>query len=563
MSGVRGGRGCRVARGGQGQRRACGGLWARLGGAALLALASAVWAETAAGQTPAQAGDAWWRQWSPLAPVADLVRPAAPVPVFPLVTLAPAPRVGLAWTAGNPATLARDAADAHTEFRGVARGESGVFKRPLDPGRAGSLLASASGWRPLGTSGGVVGGVTVERASMADGAPADIGEPYGMTPHIFADSSGTDLGRTLARLEGAGGWTLGDWGIGLGLGHQSWDTRTGVTQVPRFQRGSRSGATMGVTRDLAAGRLTVGAHGRWRSEVQQLSLTTRQAETTAFLFEGYSEPVLTRLASKQGYARRVEREGGAAALSAELRVGGLRWVAFGEASKLDERQFEQLITNDPPTDHWNTRGHAAGLAAETGEADGGTHVVAMLRWTSVSGDATRAGLEEEGVLFEADESVLDGALDVRFDSGNGWRTGAHVSVVREDRDRIDRLTRIHSSVKAWRPALAVEAAREVSDRFALGAGAGLAWYTPSGGIPDPAKRGAGYREWIGPELSYLAMASRTLSGLVTLRWLSPGGQAVSLEARYDRATVREGEVRLPLAPTGSRGAWSVAVRWAW
>ncbi|MGM0386410.1 MAG: hypothetical protein ACQERF_10590, partial [Actinomycetota bacterium] len=69
-----------MARGGQGQRRACGGLWARLGGAALLALASAVWAETAAGQTPAQAGDAWWRQWSPLAPVADLVRPAAPVP---------------------------------------------------------------------------------------------------------------------------------------------------------------------------------------------------------------------------------------------------------------------------------------------------------------------------------------------------------------------------------------------------------------------------------------------------------------------------------------------------
>ncbi len=318
-----------------------------------------------------------------------------------------------------------------------------------------------------------------------------------------------------------------------------------------------------MTRDLAAGRLTVGAHGRWRSEVQQLSLSTRQAETTAFLFEGYSEPVLTRLASKQGYARRVEREGGAAALSAELRAGGVRWVAFGEASKLDERQFEQLTTNDPPTDHWNTKGHAAGLAAEAGEADGGTHVVAMLRWTSVSGDATRAGLEEEGVLFEADESVLDGALDLRFDPGNGWRTGAHVSVVREDRDRIDRLTRIHSSVKAWRPGLAVEAAREVSDRFALGAGAGLAWYTPSGGIPDPTKRGAGYRDWIGPELSYLAMASRTLSGLVTLRWLSPGGQAVSLEARYDRATVRESEVSFPLAPTGSRGAWGVVVRWAW
>jgi hypothetical protein len=34
--------------------------------------------------------------------------------------------------------------------------------------------------------------------------------------------------------------------------------------------------------------------------------------------------------------------------------------------------------------------------------------VAILRWTSVAGDATRAELEEEGTLFEADERVVEG-----------------------------------------------------------------------------------------------------------------------------------------------------------
>lgn len=523
----------------------------------------AVFAAPVAGQTPDGGGDGWWRRWSPLAPVADLVRPSAPVPVFSLVLLTPTPRIGLAWTAGNAAALARDVADAHTEFLGAVRGESGLFRRPLDAGRVGSQLVSASGWRPLGTSGGVVGGVTVERASSSEGAAANAFKPYGMSPHVFADSSGADLGRTLARIEGAGGWTLGAWGLGLALGHQSWDTRTGVTQMPRSQRGSRSGASVGITRDLASRRMTLGAHGRWRSEVQRLSLSTRQAETTAFLFEGYGEPVIQRLAARQGYARRVEREGGAAGLSAEIRTAGLRWIVFGEASKLEERQFDQLTTNYPPTDHWDARGHVAGIAAEAGAQERGTHVVASLRWTAVSGDATRAGLEEEGVLFEADESVVDGAVDLRVDPGNGWKAGAHLSILREDRDRTDRLGRIRSSVQAWRPGFALEAGHDVGTRLALGTGAGLAWYTPSGGIPDPSQMGAGYRTWIGPELSYVATGSRTLSGLLTLRWLSPGGQAVSIEARYERVSVREAAVSLPLAPTGSRSVWNMVARWSW
>jgi hypothetical protein len=529
----------------------------------VLVLLCSGWAQAVSAQEPAESGDGWWRHVSPLAPMADLVRWSAPVPVFPLVTSTAAPRVGLAWTAGNPAALTRDAADAHTEFRGATREERGAYRRPLDAGHTSSFLGAASGWRPVGNSGGVSGGVTFERMSLTGGAFAALDEPYGTTPHILADSAGTDLGRTLARLEGAGGWRLGGWGLGLGLGHQSWDTRTGVAQIPRFRHGSRTGASLGVTRDLASGRVTVGAHGRWRSEVQRLTVSTRLAETAVFRFEGYGEPARTWLEPRAGYTRRMERDGMAAAVSAQVRVAGVRGVAFGEASMLDERQFDRLNVNDPPTDDWNTRGHAAGIAADMGAPEGGTQVVAMLRWSTVSGEAMRAGLEEEGVLFTADESVLDGALDLRVVPGNGWMAGAHVSVVREDRDRIDRLARLRSSVQAWRPALAIEAARDLNDGFTLGAGAGLGWYTPSGGIPDPSPRGEGYRAWIGPELSYLATPSRTISGVGSLRWRRRGGETVSLEARYDQTAARDHSSIDWLAPSGSRSALNLALRWVW
>jgi hypothetical protein len=171
--------------------------------------------------------------------------------------------------------------------------------------------------------------------------------------------------------------------------------------------------------------------------------------------------------------------------------------------------------------------------------------------------------EEEGVLFEADESVIDGALDLRIEPGNGWTAGAHLSLMHEDRDRVDRLARLRSALRAWRPGVAVEAARDLGHRFALGAGAGLSWYTPSGGIPDPSTLGAGYRDWIGPELAYMATGSRTLSALVTLRWVSAEDRVLSIDARYDQMTVHEGSESQPLAPEGSRGAWTIGVRWMW
>lgn len=517
-------------------------------------------AAPAAAQTSSATAGVWWRSWSPLIPVADLARPQAPRPMFPRLFVPPAPRVGLHWNAGNPGAIPEDIEDTRTEFLARHTNESGEYSRPLDPGSKRSLVASASGWTPLGSSGGVIGGVTVEWASLGSSL-AGLTEPHSMSPHFFADTSGAVLGHTLARLEGAGGWNRGSWGLGLGLGYESWDTQTDQALVPRYQRGSRSGASIGFTRRLGPRGFTVGVQGRWHSEVQSLFLSTRAAGTTVYEFEGYGEPVVRpMMPTKDSYRRRVEREGGAVGLSGTLEAGGLQWVMFGELTKMGEKQSEQLV-NDPPSDDWDANGRALGIAAE-GEGLGGRgRLVAEVRWTQVSGEATRAGLEEEGILFEATEEALAATLDLRYAPTPRWETGARIEVSRTDRSRRDLLAQVRSSLQSWRPALAIEAGRGIGCKGTVSLGVGAAWETPVGGIPNATALGDGYRRWLAPELAYYATPSWTRSVLLTGRWGPVRDGFLSLEVRYDRSTAREAPVAFASAPEGSRGVWNVAVRW--
>jgi hypothetical protein len=456
--------------------------------------------------------------------------------------------------------LAHEVEDTRTEFQGRFVSEGGDYLRPLDTGNVNSLDLSAFGWRPLGNSGSVVGGVQVERASLAGGAPANVADPYAMTPHIFADTSATDLGRTLARLEGAGGWNVKGWGLGVALGHASWDTRTDVSLVPRFQRGSRSGVSLGVSRPIVPGRFAVGTHARWLSNVQMLSLSTREATTRIYIFEGYGEPVASDLAPRQGYSRRIEREGGAAGITGAATFAGLNVALFGEATRIMERQAHES-SNDPPTDRWDATGRTLGLAAESRPRDGRTRMHARVTWTRVSGEAGRAGLEDEGRLFEATEEVVEAALDYAFRPNADWSVGAHLGVYRDDRFRRDLLARVRSSIRTVRPTVALEARRAVGTSVAVGLGVGVGWSTPTGGIPNPDLRGDLYRVLIGPELAYYATPSRSNAAFFTLQWRRSAGDVLAVAVQYDRAAPRAASVRLPLAPDGNRTTWDVAVRW--
>ena len=506
----------------------------------------------AQGSSPQRVG--WQGDPTALAPVAELVREPAPVPQLPLLLTAPAPRAGLFWTLGNPAALPLELNDRYTAFRAAYTDEAGTYRRPLDAASTGTIAVSGSGWRPVGARGALSGGVVVQQTSM-DQMAAGVSDPYGMSPHLFSDTSGTSLGETAARLDGAGGWRLGGWGLGLALGFDTWTTRTGVARVPRFQRGVRPTATAGLTRTL--GPLVLAAHARWQAEVQTTSLTTRGVTDRVYDIAGYTEPVPVDLGPGQGYYRRIERDAAALGGGAGLTTGTIRWIAFGEVTRLDERQSSQQ-NNNPPTDNWDATGHVLGLSVEAALAGGRGRLVSGIRWSHVSGEATRADLVAEGILYRATDDAVDGGVDVRLRLGSRWQAGARLSITHDYDARDDILARVGSALRTWSPSFSLETAYDLSDRLALSLGAGAAWRTPIGSIPDPGPTGAGYQEWLAPELSYYATPTLTEALRVAARWRA-GGQEIAVQAQYGHTAARGAGYQLPFAPVGSRETWDVGV----
>jgi hypothetical protein len=93
----------------------------------------------------------------------------------------------------------------------------------------------------------------------------------------------------------------------------------------------------------------------------------------------------------------------------------------------------------------------------------------------------------------------------------------------------------------------------------LSVGAGVAWRTPIGSIPNPVSFGEGYREWLAPELSYYATSASMRSVRVAARWLATAGTGIALELHYSDAVPRFGGEQIPFAPQGDRRGWGVGV----
>jgi hypothetical protein len=510
---------------------------------------------TATAQGTAQVRTGWQGDASALAPVAELERGPAQAPPFSLLLVAPFTRAGLYWTLGNPGALPFELQDTYTAFRARYTDESGAYRRPLDAATITAFTASGSGWKPVGNAGALSGGVVVKCASLGQMA-SGVAEPYSMSPHFFADTSGTTLGETAARLDGAGGWRVGGWGLGLALGFDTWTALTGVSMVPRFQRGVLPAATAGITRKLGD-HLVLGAHARRRAERQTASLSARGTTNRVYRIEGFTEPVPIELGPSQGFYRRIERDAAAAGLGAAMVTGGTRWVAHGELTQLHERQ-STTQSNDPPLDKWDATGHVLGFAAETQFANQKGRLLAGARWTHVTGEATRAALVDEGILFHATDDAVDVGLDLRLRLGSGWETGARLGVNHDYDARDDILARVGSALRTWTPSFSLETACDLSDRLAVSLGAGVGWRTPIGSIPDPGATKAGYQGWLAPELSYYATPTLTDALRFAARWRA-GGQEIAVQAQYGHTTARGAAYQLPFAPAGSRETWDVAI----
>ncbi|MGD2152898.1 MAG: hypothetical protein PVG79_06485 [Gemmatimonadales bacterium] len=491
----------------------------------------------------------WARAWSPLAPLGELPRELpAGAAAFPELLTLPAPRVGLVWTAGNPAALPYEVEDSWVRFRAGLLEASGDLRRPLDPGAVSRRRLSAFGWRPLNGQAGVVGRVVVDRTNLKDGAFADVLRPYGSNPFVVIDTVGDELGRTAARLEGASGWRIGRLGLGLSLGYEAAETRTVASAAPRLNRSGAAGAVGGLALELSAnGGLRLGVSGRWRRSTQHVQIYTIQTPTRVYEIQGYGEPVPLDL-QPATYVRRLERDEWALGLSLAGRALGGHWALFARTENLSEGQHNEE-SNDPLTDRWEVDGWRAGAAYQR---QLGEHLLltAGVRASSLWGEARLA--DPEGVVFTCDEERWAADVELRFLGPGGWEAAALLTLLREDRTRRDRLAGTRSEVRAWQRGAGVAIGRRLGSRFAVAASAGLAGHQPAGAIPDPAVMGPVFTESMGPALALSVTGGLATALSLAGRWQVSGTAALWARVRYTSLAPRIGAIRIPLQPSGER-----------
>lgn len=498
----------------------------------------------------------WLQRWSPLRPLGDAARefPAAAA-AFPSLLTLPAPRVGLFWSAGNPAGLPADIPDSWGRFTASAGGASGDYRRPLDPGSVEGTGLGSTGWRTLGEGGAVIGRVAVDRTTLSDGVHMNRVDPYTATPFAIVDTSGADVSRTEAVLEGAGGMRLGPVALGLALAFAPAETRTVAAPVPKVNVSARPAATAGIAWRVGPA-LTIGAHGRWRRATQRLQHLAVAAGSRIYELAGFHEPIPLDLATY--YSRRIETEAMGAGVSAGGTVLGTDWVLHGEVGELEE-EFWDGSTDDETRDRWNATTLEAGLALQRPFRYADVEILATGRvlWSDLDGTAYL--VERDTTAFDAEAGTLRLDADVRLTHPSGWSGALTLGTTRATHLRRDDLARVYVDLSSWSPTAAVEVGRALGRGFAASAGAAVAQYAPAGALPDPTEMGEVYRAWVAPEHMMYGTPAFSYAGETTLRWTHTSGSNVWLRARYGSANRASSSYTFQFNPEGERKAWVVAL----
>ncbi len=249
--------------------------------------------------------------------------------------LLPVPGTGLFWTGGNPGALPWDVTDRRGDLSASVAGEDGDYRRPLDP--ASSTVARFGGmaWQPIAPRAAVIGRVLFDRTEHDPSSTNVMNDPYASSPFVITDTTRSPMRQTHARLEGAGGWRLGSWGLGLSAGHDARTTSSVAAPLSRANRAVFSGGTLGVVRDLNEGRWQVGVHGRWQVGEETVSIRESAADGAVHQLEGYQEVPLQSIQSF--FYRRISRDVRSAGASVGGRVGPARWTVHAEGVRLRDR----------------------------------------------------------------------------------------------------------------------------------------------------------------------------------------------------------------------------------
>jgi hypothetical protein len=494
----------------------------------------------------------WLRSWSALRSTADLPHRLPGAGTASSAFLFGPPRTGLFWTAGNPANLASELADARTDFTFGWGRQSGDYRRPLDPEASRLIQLQALSWKPVSPRFSVLGRVLFDQDRYDPGTRADRSEPFGSSPFVTTDTSATPVRRTRALLEGAGGWRAGAWTLGATLGFEARDHTTILSGVLRRNRLVTPGIVLGVARKM--GGIDAGIHARYRYRSETIRVIEVSEEARVYDLIGYRDPPALNL--QPDYYRRREEDALALGVSLAATLGSARLTLFAEQNGTGERLWNQE-TNDPVQDHWDANGLSAGVALSW-PISASWLLSVNGRYASLDGEADR-GTDSAGVVFTADESVVEADAEIRFNpTGTGWTGAMSIGVVAEDRDRTDLVLALPTRVNATTPRVQLEAGHG-GERLFIAVGGSLAGYRPDASIPDPASRGPQYRYYYAPEFGLYATDAGVIAGTLLARYRVARAASLWLNLRTERRTPSSDGTVIPLAPVGSRSATSLMI----
>jgi len=506
--------------------------------AATLGARSAI-AQVAGGSSQNQ--PSWLVMWGPLETRADLPRR------LPFVggagdLLLPPPRVGLFWTAGNPAALQYELRDTLTDFGVHLAHESGSLQRPLDPRASSQRRASAIGWMPLNQRVAVIGTVALDQETFDPGSHADVVEAYPTSPFVTVDTSTSGTRRTGARLAGAVSTRLGSWGLGVALGYDALERETINAGLVRRSRRAVPGATLGLTKQI--GGLRLGPYARWHSSAETVYLIERAGQGLVIQLEGLRD--VQPLDILAFYYRRIEETTPTVGWS----LGGGSWTLYAERSWLRERLTRQEADN-PASDKWDADAWSAGGAYQR-SVGARTLFTLDLRYTKLRGDGDLA-LDSAGVIFRANESAIVGSAEVRVLPDSTRLALAIGLQVRWEHRLRDALTvPIAAEVTGLTNSVTVQLGRQLSSRLFGTATLGTANYSANSSYPAPSTLGPTYQTYELPEYDLASRPAHPLLGAIGVRWTASERTSLWFTATGQRVSPSKEGLTSAFGPTGSR-----------
>jgi hypothetical protein len=506
----------------------------------------------------------WLGAWSPLRPIVESPRGLLRAPLAPGLLDAPPPPSGAFVLAGAPGSLPRDftrRSDSARfgEVRVRSGSESGTFRRPLDVSHSSVTQAFGQGYAPVGRRLVAIGRFLVDQERNAPGSYTARVQPYVSFPVVTTDTMVPPMQRSRARLEGALGLRLGEFGVGVSAGIESREHLSVNVPLRRSGRAATPAANVGIERVLPWLDLRVGGFFRWSEANESNLLRPNPGSTIAYPLRALDEPfglqVVPGPGGGGGRFVRTERRATAAGGTASAMLLGVDVVIVHEQGNLAEEEtatpFNRIRLD---LERWRAEGSETRLLAQRRIVRGVTATV-VAAMESLDGRGRRAELD--GIAYVGSHTRRAVEVDLRTATTGRWSAALLGGVVQNERALEDFVAELQLVSDVRTPFIGAEVGRRFG-RAAVAAGVSMASMTPTRArIPAAAERGERYQLLIAPALAYEVAEATAMAGWLTTEL--PVRKVTLLgSVRGERASPRSVAAQR-LQPGGERTGWSVVL----